>query len=91
MAKYGPKPANRRWGKLSEYNQRIRVGSPSWQAMPYRLKQLSAWRFDHVPAVAKGHLPVRRYARKYGVGKSSDITLGSKVTFALSRLGRKRK
>lgn len=81
-------PPGRKWGSLREYSQRIHVGGKAWDKLPYRLKQLSAYRADHHPAIVKGHLPIRRYARKRGVGLSSAITLGTKVVFALSKFNR---
>lgn len=84
------KPKGVRWAKLRELNSRLHIGTPAWNKQPYRIKQLSAWRADHHPKIVSGHLPVRRKARSYGIKPSSDISLGTKVTFAVSRFNRKK-
>jgi hypothetical protein len=76
------KPAGVRWAKLRELDRRIKIGSATFNKLPYRIRQLSAWRADHL---SNSHRNVRAYARKKGVKPSSDITLGTKVTYFLSR------
>lgn len=61
-----------RWGRVSETDRRLQIGSPLFQAFPRRLKLLMAWRRSHMFG---GHPPVRRFARKEQVPFSSDMGL----------------
>ena len=66
-----------RWGHLAEIDRRLRVGSQSWDAMPLRLKHLSAWRAAHI---GHPHTHVRMYGTAGGVRPSSDLRLRGPVS-----------
>jgi hypothetical protein len=74
---------SRRWGRVSELDRRLRVGSPGYLEYPRRLKHLAAWRQMHL--VAPGHMPVRMYGTRKRVRPSSDLPLALKESFAKSR------
>lgn len=76
-----------RWGHLHELDRRIRVGTKRWEALPNRLKHLSAWRAMHKFSRA-GHASVRGYGTRHRVRPSSDLRLKgkvSKVAYVLAR------
>lgn len=78
MALLKRKPIGVRWGKASEIDRRIKIGTTRWEKQPYRIRQLSAWRADHL---RNKHRNVRQFARSKGVKPSSNITLGTKVSY----------
>ena len=69
-----PKPV--RWGRMSEVNRSIHVGTETYAAQPRRLKHLIAWLASHKLG---SHKQVRRYARTNGVKPSSDLRLDKKI------------
>ena len=72
------KPKERRWGKVSEINYLLKIGSPLWNKQLTRLRHLHSWRADHAVAT---HVAVRGAARRLGIKPSSNTTIAEKVAF----------
>lgn len=70
---------SQRWGKVSELDRRIHVGTPAFSEYPARLQHLAAWRYLHK---LKKHSTIHRDAAKLGVTPSSDLRLKRKVELA---------
>ena len=73
------KAKENRWGRTSEINYLLRIGSKQWNAQTARLRHLNSLRADH--AVVSNHAVVRAAARRLGVKPSSDTTIAQKVAF----------
>lgn len=81
-----------RWGRLDELDRRIRVGTQTFDRLPFRLRQLTAWRGMHaVSPSAKPHSSVRMYGTRKKVRPSSNLPLKLKVAYVLKRGKDKRK
>jgi hypothetical protein len=72
-----------RWGRVSEIDRRIRVGTPTFQAQPKRLQQLTAWRAMHA---LRSHNTIRQYARRHHIKPSSDLPLSRKIAYVMDRV-----
>lgn len=72
-----------RWGRVSELDQRVRVGSSAFRAQPQRLQQLQAWRAMHA---IRSHATIRQFARRHNAKPSSNLPLEAKVNYVLKRV-----
>lgn len=71
-----------RWGRLAELNGVKKVPCPEFNALPNRLKHLSAWRAMHRLG---SHKSVRGYATQAGIRPSSNLSLKKKLSYVLRR------
>lgn len=72
-----------RWGRLSEIDRRIRIGSPAFKGQPKRLQQLMAWRGMHL---VRNHSAIRSYARRRSIKPSSNLPLPVKINYFSERI-----
>ena len=77
MGRHIAKRSKVRWGRVREIKHVGRVGDANYNALPLRLKHLSAWRAMH--RLAK-HASVRGYGTRNKVRPSSNLRLTGKVS-----------
>lgn len=71
-----------RWGRLTEIDKRIHVGTKTWDGLPNRLRHLTAWRRMN----SKGHMPVRMAGTRMKVRPSSNMNLKTKLRYVQEKI-----